>query len=165
MFHPYGMVIGVFPERLDGYKGPTGCGLMSQEFYETDLSRGFVRGYSFELLRGMGPVSTALWGMSAGRLPWGDGHHEAYADALRPHRGRAGDLRGPAGAAQPRDARSRARPTRNGIPAPRIEYRLSENSQRMLEHGVARGEARCSRRPAREWTLRRVAAARRRAGT
>ena len=28
----------------------------------------------------------------------------------------------------------------NGIPAPRIEYRLSENSQRMLEHGVARGK-------------------------
>ena len=27
MFHPYGMVIGVFDERLEGYKGPTGCGL------------------------------------------------------------------------------------------------------------------------------------------
>ena len=28
---------------------------MSQEFYETDSSRGFVRGYSFEMLRGIGP--------------------------------------------------------------------------------------------------------------
>jgi choline dehydrogenase-like flavoprotein len=27
----------------------------------------------------------------------------------------------------------------DGIPAPKITYRLSENSQRMLEHGVARG--------------------------
>ena len=27
----------------------------------------------------------------------------------------------------------------NGIPAPKIHYRLSENSERMLEHGVARG--------------------------
>ena len=28
----------------------------------------------------------------------------------------------------------------NGIPAPKIAYRLSENSQRMLEHAVARGK-------------------------
>ena len=27
----------------------------------------------------------------------------------------------------------------NGIPAPKISYRLSENSKRMLEHGMARG--------------------------
>ena len=27
----------------------------------------------------------------------------------------------------------------DGIPAPRIDYRLSENSQRMLAHAVARG--------------------------
>ena len=56
MFHPYAMVTGVFDEPLEGYKGPTGCCLMSQEFYETDRSRGFVRGYSFEVLRGFGPV-------------------------------------------------------------------------------------------------------------
>src|SRR5262249_46959233 len=49
MFHPYAMVLGRFPHRLEGYKGPTGCGLMSQEFYESDSSRGFLRGYSFEL--------------------------------------------------------------------------------------------------------------------
>ena len=29
---------------------------MSQEFYETDPARDFVRGYSFEILRGFGPV-------------------------------------------------------------------------------------------------------------
>ena len=28
----------------------------------------------------------------------------------------------------------------DGIPAPKIDYRLSENSQRMLEHAVARGK-------------------------
>jgi len=27
----------------------------------------------------------------------------------------------------------------DGIPAPKIEYRLSENSQKMLDHAVARG--------------------------
>ena len=28
----------------------------------------------------------------------------------------------------------------NGIPAPKIDYTLSENSRRMLDHAVARGE-------------------------
>jgi choline dehydrogenase-like flavoprotein len=80
MFHPYAMLTGVFDERLEGYKGPMGCCLMSQEFYETDLSRGFVRGCSFEILRGMGPVATALWGLWSGRIPWGADHHRAYRD-------------------------------------------------------------------------------------
>ena len=29
---------------------------MSQQFYETDASRDFVRGYQFELMRGFGPM-------------------------------------------------------------------------------------------------------------
>ena len=137
MFHPYAMVNGVFDERLGGYKGPTGCGLMSQEFYETDLARGFVRGYSFELLRGVGPISTALWGMSLGQVPWGAGHHEAYAELFDHSAGLLAiceDL-------PERENRVTLDPELtddHGIPAPRIEYRLGENSLRMLEHGVAR---------------------------
>jgi choline dehydrogenase-like flavoprotein len=137
MLHPYGMVAGVFEERLEGYKGPTGCGLMSQEFYETDRARGFVRGYSFELLRGVGPVSAAMWGMSLGRLPWGAGHHEAYAELFDRMAGLLAiceDLPEP----ENRVTLDPELTDAHGIPAPRIHYRLSENSQRMLEHGVAR---------------------------
>ena len=65
MFHPYAMVTGVFDEPLEGYKGPTGCCIMSQEFYETDRARGFVRGYSFEILRGFGPVLDRAVGHAA----------------------------------------------------------------------------------------------------
>jgi len=139
MFHPYGMVVGGFPGPPEGYKGPTGCGLMSQEFYETDLSRGFVRGYSFELLRGMGPVSTALWGMAAGRLPWGDGHHAAYDDVFARTAGVLAiceDLPELHNCVTLDPELTDG----NGIPAPRIQYRLSENSLRMLAHGVARGK-------------------------
>jgi choline dehydrogenase-like flavoprotein len=138
MFHPYAMVRGVFDQPLGGHRGPIGCSLISQEFYETDLSRGFVRGYSFELLRGMGPVSTALWGMSAGRLPWGAGHHEAYADVFARTAGVLAiceDLPELHNCVTLDPELTDG----NGIPAPRIQYRLSENSQRMLEHGVARG--------------------------
>ena len=139
MFHPYAMVTGVFDEPLEGYKGPTGCCLMSQEFYETDLSRGFVRGYSFEAVRGNGPISTALMGMSSGQIPWGAGHHEAFGRLFDrtasmvlicedlPEQENCVTLD-----ADLVDG--------NGIPAPKITYRLSENSTRMLEHCVARGK-------------------------
>ena len=45
MFHPYARIAGYFDETLDGYRGPGNC-IWSQEFYETDRSRGFVRGYT-----------------------------------------------------------------------------------------------------------------------
>ena len=138
MFHPYGMVVGGFPERVDGYKGPTGCALMSQHFYETDRARGFVRGYSFEMLRGMGPVNTALWGMASGRLPWGEGHHAAFAEVFARTGGVLAiceDLPEPHNCVTLDPTLTDS----NGIPAPKIQYRLSENSRRMLEHGVARG--------------------------
>ena len=110
---------------------------MSQEFYETDLSRGFVRGYSFEIVRGFGPVSTALWGMSAGRIPWGADHHRAYAELFD----RTGTLM-----AITEDLPEETNTVTldpeltdaDGIPAPKVTYRLSENSRKMLEHCVAR---------------------------
>jgi choline dehydrogenase-like flavoprotein len=138
MFHPYGMVTGLFDEPLEGYKGPTGCCIISQEFYETDPSRDFVRGYSFEILRGMTPVSTALWGMSSGRVRWGPGHHDDYAKLFDRTAGMVvicEDLPDP-------DNRVTLDPEltdSNGIPAPKITYRLGDNSQRMLDHAVARG--------------------------
>jgi choline dehydrogenase-like flavoprotein len=138
MFHPYAMVTGIFDEPLDGHKGPTGCCIMSQEFYETDRSRGFVRGYSFEILRGFGPIYTALWGMSARRLPWGADHHRVYAELFDRTAGMVvicEDLPDP-------DNRVTLDPQltdSDGIPAPKVTYRLSENSTKMLEHAVARG--------------------------
>jgi choline dehydrogenase-like flavoprotein len=112
--------------------------MISQEFYETDATRGFVRGYSFEIVRGMTPVATALWGMSSGRLPWGEAHHDAYARLFDRTAGMVmigEDLPEPTNRVvldpELRDG--------HGIPAPKIEYTLSENSRRMLAHGVARG--------------------------
>ena len=45
---------------------------------------------------------------AAGRLPWGSDHHRVYRELLRPSPGDRRRLRGPAGGAQPRHARSRA---------------------------------------------------------
>jgi choline dehydrogenase-like flavoprotein len=139
MFHPYAMVTGIFDEPLEGHKGPTGCCIMSQEFYDTDPGHDFVRGYSFEILRGFGPVYTALWGMSAGRVPWGAEHHRAYAEHFDRTAGMVAiceDLPDP-------DNRVTLDPAlvdSDGIPAAKVDYRLSGNSERMLAHCVARAK-------------------------
>jgi len=138
MFHPYAMVTGVFDEPLEGYKGPTGCCLMSQEFYETDPSRDFVRGYSFEILRGRGAAATALTGMSTGHVPWGAGHHEGYAQLFDRTAGMViicEDLPETCNSVTLDDTLTDG----NGIPSPKINYRLSENSLKMLDHSVERG--------------------------
>ena len=49
MFLPLTGVSGVFDEPMKGHEGPMACSILSQEFYESDLSRGFVRGVRFAL--------------------------------------------------------------------------------------------------------------------
>ena len=67
MFHPYASIQGIFDEPLDGYRGPGVC-IWSQEFYETEAERGFVRGYTYE---------TQPWSRACG--------HGAHRHVLRPH--------------------------------------------------------------------------------
>lgn len=138
MLHPCGYVEGVFAEDLQGHLGPHGCCLLSQQFYETDPARGFVRGYTMQVLRGPGPVETALAGMTRRVIPWGDGHHDAFAARFGHTAGIAiivEDLPEP-------ENRVVLDPTltdAHGIPAPKIEYRLSENSKKMMAHGLRMG--------------------------
>ena len=137
MFHPYAMINGIFDEPL-GRGGPVGCSIWSHEFYETDVSRGFVRGYSYEAVRGFPPAQAALWGAAKGRIPWGDDHHKAYSEVFGHTAGMV--------------AITEDLPDENntvtldpeltdsdGIPAPKIDYTLSENSKKMLAHAVERG--------------------------
>jgi choline dehydrogenase-like flavoprotein len=138
MFHPYAAIEARFEQELDGIRGPT-KGIWCHEFYETDPSRDFVRGFSFEMHRGHGPISTAVNGMLSHRIPWGKGHHKAYAEVVD---------RVMAIAAVCEDLPELhnevlldpelADP--DGIPAPKVNYRLSENSKRMLAFAVERGK-------------------------
>ena len=138
MFHPYASITGVFDEPLDGHMGPIGCCVWSQEFYETDPARDFLRGYTMEITRGRGPVMTAVAGLRTGRIPWGADHHEAFAGLF---------LR-TAGMVMICEDLPELHNTvtldplltdSDGIPAPKISYTLSDNSRRMLEHAIARG--------------------------
>jgi len=137
MFHPYAMVLGVFEERMFGHQGPTGCGLWSHEFYETEASRDFVRGFSFEMMRGLGPITTALLSLVNGEIGWGEGHHEAYA-AIHDHIGGMMAICEDLPEEHNRVTLDPDLRDADGIPAAKVEYTLSENSRRMLDFGIAR---------------------------
>ncbi len=136
MFHPYSLIRGIFDEPVDGYRGPGVC-IWSQEFYETDPERGYVRGFTYEINRGNGPVMAAQMGMSQGYVPWGDGHHAGFDSVFNRMTGMVGiceDLPEEHNTvtldADLTDA--------DGIPAPKIDYTLSDNSRRMLDFSIDR---------------------------
>ena len=137
MLHPWGHASGVFDEPLESHFGPQGCCILSQEFYETDLSRGFVRGYNLQVTRGSPPIATARQGIASGTIPWGDAHHDAfekYYDRTVHVGVCAEDL--------PEEHNQvvldESLTDSSGMPAPKILYRTSENSMNMLAHGTER---------------------------
>ncbi len=138
MFHNHVELAGVFEEELDSYKGPYSCSVVSHQFYETDPSRGFTRGYTFQIARSGGPAEIAMGFSGTNQVPWGQHHHEALAERL----GHAvtvavsgEDLPEP----HNRVTLDPQLTDSDGIPAPRISYTLSENSRKILDHGIASG--------------------------
>ena len=126
-----------FNQRLDGQFGASGCCIWSQEFYETDRTRGYLRGYTMEIVRGRGPLVTAMFGLGTGQIPWGSGFHEGFATHFAHSTGMVNiceDLP----EAHNRVTLDDTLTDPDGIPAPRIDYTLSENSRRMLDHAVAK---------------------------
>lgn len=131
MLHAMASLAGVFDERMDSEMGPP-IVAQSQQFYETDLSRGFVRGYSLTIMRPQGPLSAAK------RAPWGAEHHrvmrQQYSHTINvnmmgedlPELHNSVEL-------------DRAVKDSFGIPAARIAYTVSENSLKKVEHGRRMG--------------------------
>jgi choline dehydrogenase-like flavoprotein len=137
MFHPFAAVSGVFADPLDSYQGPIGSILFSHEFYETDERRGFVRGYGLQAVRQSGPLHTALGGFSGQRVPWGSTHHRVLAERYG-HQISLGVMGEDLPEEHNQVVLDPVLTDGHGIPAPRVRYRLSENSERMLDDGIAR---------------------------
>ena len=138
MFHPYAQAYGYVDEPTDSNRAPPTC-LWSKEFYETDSSRGFVRGYAFQFGRGIGPVTEAVTSEAKGLLPWGAGHHAAFR-RLNGHRLGLSAICEDLPEEHNRVTLDPILKDSHGIPAPRVDYTIGENSARMLEHGIARAK-------------------------
>jgi choline dehydrogenase-like flavoprotein len=135
MLHPLAAVVGVFDEPDDAWRAHAGAMIHSLQFADSDASRGFVRGATWSLASAGSPFGAAFG--SDGRGRWGAEHH-AF---VRARFGRsaswiliAEDLPEP----ENRVELATDLVDGSGIPAPRIFYRLSENSRRLMAWHVER---------------------------
>ncbi len=129
MFHPYSFIRGRFEGENKFFNGPTANILMSQQFYETDKNRGFVRGFSLQMVRNHGPAMTAL------ELGWGENHHEQFSESF-------GNILGFSIIAEdlPEEENYISLDNRSkdsdGLPGVKINYELSENSRKILDFAI-----------------------------
>jgi len=139
MMHPFGTVVGLFEEDLESTHGVWGQHIHSLQFYETDASRGFVRGAKWGLQPTGGPVSMTRsypWGDNA---IWGAGFHAGIRKRLG-HSAMWGIIAEDLPDEENRVVLDAELTDADGIPAPKIIYRMSENSHRLLQFHLARAK-------------------------
>lgn len=132
MMHPVAYARGLFDDELDGPAGPVGAALYSHEFYETDLTRGFVRGLQIQVTRENSPLAQALrlspsWGAKAQRDLAEEFRHSMVLMIVTE------DLP---------DAENRVilldRMEADGLPGVKMRYALSRNTKAMIDWGYER---------------------------
>ncbi len=139
MLHPLGFIEGIFDKNLNSDIGPHGCCILSQEFYETCEKRDFKRGFTMQILRGPGPIESAKSGIQRRLIPWGDKHHDAFK---RYHASNIGisiiceDIP----EEHNRVCLHEEITDSNGIPCPKIHYKLGENTKKMMAFGLKKGK-------------------------
>lgn len=134
MMHPFGAVAGLFDDDLGTVLGSWGQQIQSMHFYETDESRGFVRGAKWGLQPTGGPLGLTRsypWAQSAKPM-W----YEDFHDTLKARLGHAPmwsivaeDLP----LVENRVALSTELTDSSGLPAPKVFYHADDNSIAMLK--------------------------------
>jgi choline dehydrogenase-like flavoprotein len=138
MLHPNCAVFGYYDEELESWRGPAGSAVSSMQFFETDRSRGFVRGAKLHACPTPGLIMT---GIDPHRLLsfdslWGQNFHRVVREARNSLMWAANidDL--------PEESnRVTLDPyltDADGIAAPKIHYRYSENTIKIRDFTVAR---------------------------
>ena len=145
MMHPFSAVLGVFEDPLDSWQGPFGQMIDSFEFYETDEKRGFVRGAKWGAMPGGGPLSATSFVGSRIFAGGGDRVEDAWGENLHKmveKRFNHQLVYGIIGEDLPEESnRIELDPhltDTDGVPAPKLIYKCSENSASMLKFHVAR---------------------------
>jgi choline dehydrogenase-like flavoprotein len=135
MLHPAVGVVGYFDEPLDSWQGHTGSAISSLEFYGGRHGRDFVGGCKWSLNGTGGPLSQA---MALGKGPTFGAEHQR---AMRERFGRTARWVLICEDQADDDNRVELSATltdSSGLPAPQVFYRISENSQRILDWNVER---------------------------
>jgi choline dehydrogenase-like flavoprotein len=140
MMHPFAAVVGYFDEPMESWLGPAGQAIHSMQFYETDESRGFVRGAKWNAMPTGGPLGMrSVFGGKPLDESWGATLHRSTKKRL----GRsfewgiiAEDLPDPANEV----ILDKVLTDSDGIPAPKVIYKSSENTSRLIDFHLARAK-------------------------
>ncbi|WP_415890290.1 GMC family oxidoreductase [Neptuniibacter sp. SY11_33] len=136
MIHPLGYVEGVFDEYLETDIGPQGCMLYSLEFYRNEESQHQL-GYMMHALRGAGAVEVAKSALSRRKLRFGEDLYNDFSSFY----GRQAviaiiceDLPETKNLVEldPDNC------DRFGVPGVKVSYELSDNTKKMMVHGMGR---------------------------
>jgi choline dehydrogenase-like flavoprotein len=139
MVHPYAASVGLYEDDLEDWLGPAGEHIGSMQFYESDVSRGFVRGAKWALLPTAGPLEAiSNWRGHASRDElWGEGFNHRLSQSighmLQWH-------------VVPEDLPEETNSVSlhpeltdsDGLPAAKVTYRVSENTRRIVDFNLAR---------------------------
>ncbi|WVN42150.1 GMC family oxidoreductase [beta proteobacterium MWH-UniP1] len=135
MLHPLAYVEAVFDRDLQSSLGPHGVCILSQQFYETSSERDFTRGYTLQVLRGAPAAETAITGYFMRQIPLGFNHHKRFSQIFNRSAGIAvisEDLPELHNRVELDEANCDA----SGMPGVKVFYKLSDNTKKMLTHGI-----------------------------
>ncbi len=140
MMHPYAAVSGSFDEPLESWLGPAGQTIQSMQWYETDASRGFVRGAKWQVMPSGGPLGMrAAYGGKPLDEAWGANLHRSTRKVF----GRSFEW-GIIAEDLPEETNQvvldPSLTDSDGLAAPKIVYRNTENTHRMIEFHLARAK-------------------------
>lgn len=131
MLHAGLGVRGILPDCTGDYLHAGVAPLYSQQFYETDTKRNFARGYTLLVGSSAGPLATVL----SSHVPWGSEHHCVMKRQF-PHTIHVTVLAEDLPENENRVELDSQAKDLNGIPAPRVVYKFSDNTLRILDHGA-----------------------------
>ena len=130
-----GATIWVEP-RIDSHIGNLGA-VISSEFAETDISRGFVNGFNFNVARGSAAGVSTVGAHSGQAAPWGGAHHAWF----RRHFGHAFNaftIGDDIPQASNRITLSTTERDGDGLPAAALYYVPHANDWKMMAYGADR---------------------------
>jgi 2-methyl-1,2-propanediol dehydrogenase len=135
MHHTWALTDCWYEDPLEGYKGNRSATVFSTEFYNTEVDRGFVNGFSIQCGRSAGPASIAMGANAGNPLPWGERHRVSFEERFGHHM-----LIYTQGEDLPiksnRVTLDSAVKDSSGLPGAHVEYRLSDNDIRLTDFGT-----------------------------
>lgn len=137
MLHPYARVDGLFPDAVGSLAPHETAGIVSLEFLPTCSESRAKRGVKLQLVAGPSAVALARGSGTGQAFPWGSEHHAAFRnrfDRICGFTVCAEDLPDP----ENRITLSTNLVDKDGQPAAKWIYKVSQNSRRLLDHGMDR---------------------------